>query len=115
MNIQGLTLDEIAEKMTDYLPLFLKGTLKFQESYLLYFNEISHNTPVEYWECFDDADMVNCASASIELENYEHDFIVSLVSNADYSEALFLALIKVDKQTGAEETSIFKSFITEGE
>jgi hypothetical protein len=43
MDIRGLTLNEISEKINKYFPIFVGDDFKFQESYQLEFVEISHN------------------------------------------------------------------------
>jgi hypothetical protein len=111
MDIKGLTLDEVGERIKAYLPPFLQDNFQFQESYQLEFSEVNHNIPKKYHKHFKDNDLINCTSGSVEVGDCEHDFVVSLVSNADYSKALFLFLQKVDKQTGEEETTMLKSFL----
>ena len=111
MNINGLNLDEVGEKIKGFLPPYLKNDFTFQESYTLDFDEISHNIPQKYHKFFKDNDKINSASASVETVKIEYDYTVVLVSNEDYSEALFLLLQKENKDTGEIETDLLTSFI----
>ena len=111
MDIKGLTLQEIGEKMKKFLPSYLQPDFQFQESYQLQFDEIKHNIPHKYHKFFNDDDKINSASGGVETEDSEYNHTIILVSNSDNSEALFLFLQKENKETGEVETDLLASFM----
>ena len=111
MNIEGLTLQQVGEKIKEFLPLFIKDTFYLQESYQLEFSEISENISLEYHAHFKENDVLNVSSGSMETSSTENDYNVILVSDENYKTALFLLMQKIDSLTGAEETTLLKSFI----
>ena len=111
MNIKGMTLNEIVEKIKQYLPPYLQKDFQFQESYQLEFCEIKHNISGEYYKFFNDNDILNVACGGMESENFEYDYNIISVSNSDYSQALFLLLQKEHKITNEIEIELLKSFV----
>ena len=73
MDIKGLTLDETAKKIKNYLPLFLQDKVKFQENYSLQFCEINHNIGQEYHKHFQDDDLVNVSEFYELAFSYQFD------------------------------------------
>jgi hypothetical protein len=117
MNISNLTLKEVSHKMRELLPSYLQkyndGESLFQESYSLDFDEINHNIPEKYHKYFKGNDSIQNASGIISASRFEYDYIVILLSNADYSRALFLLLQKENKATGDIEIELLNTFIPE--
>ena len=113
MNIKGLTLNEISQKIREYLPPFIRQYKEdenlFQESFQFEFDEIKNSIPQDYHKHFKDNDIINAADGNIE--NDEHDYTVALISNGDYSKAYLLILQKENKDTGDTETEVIKSFL----
>ena len=111
MDITGLTLNEVGEKIKEYLPPILQYDFQFQESHQLEFNEICHNIDKKYHKLFKDNDIFSCANGSVEDDDFECDYIVMLVSNEDSTQALFLLLQTENKSTGKTETELLQSFV----
>ena len=109
MDIKGLTLNEVAEKIKEYLPLYLQNNFQFQESYVLDFDEINHNIPEEYHKYFNAADKINNACGSVEADELEYNYNIILLSNHEYTRALFLLLQKENKTTGEMDIELLKS------
>ena len=123
MNITGLTIKEISEKMDGYVKDYFKGSTVtnyagelFTENYTLEFDEIGVDLPQKH--LFQDSDNINNASGYVYLNDiseehkgYEH--IIILLSSADYynSQALYLILQKISEETGDTENIIIKNFI----
>ena len=124
MNIKGLTMREISEKIRPYVADYFKGSTitnyereLFQENHTLEFGEIAVDLPQKH--LFNDSDNINNASGYVYLTNtaeehrgYEH--IVILLSTADYSTGLYLILQKISEKTSDTEHIILKNFIEEG-
>ena len=110
MNIKGLKLNEVGERIKQFLPPFLQAKFQFQESYQLEFDEISHNLPAKYHKFFKDDDIINNASGYVEDDSFEYNYTVILLSKEDYSQALFLLLQKEHKITNDIEIELLKSF-----
>ena len=113
MDITRLTLDEVGERIEEYLPPFIQDKFSFQESYLLDFEEIKHAIPTEYHQFFKDDNRIHSASGFVEDDSLEYDYTVILLSMADYSQALFLLLQKEHKITNEIETEFLKSFLSD--
>jgi hypothetical protein len=113
MNISGLTLDEVNEKIKEYYPTFIGDDFKFQENYQMEFGEISHNISKKYHKFFNDSDIINNASGLVEADKFDFDYTLILLSNEDQSQALFLILQSEDKATGDIKIDVLKSFICE--
>ena len=111
MDIKKLTLNEIGEKIKKFFPPYLQSDFHFQENYKLQFDEIKHNIPTKYHKAFNDGDILNVASGNIEVVKPDYDYTVILVSNENYSDALFLLLQKENKKTGDIETELITSFL----
>ena len=115
MNISNLTLKEVSHRIREYLPSYLQkyneGESLFQESYSLQFDEINHNIPDKYHKYFNDEDCIQNASGIISASRFEYDYVVILLSNADYSKALFLLLQKENKDTGDVTIEFLNSFL----
>ena len=123
MNIKGLTIKEIGAKMNGYVKDYFKGSIVtnyegelFMENYTLQFDEIAVELPQKH--LFSDTDQINNASGCIYLANIseEHkgyEYVIILLSNADYSKALYLILQKISEETGDTEHIILKNFIRE--
>jgi len=111
MDITGLTLQEIGEKIKKFLPSYLQSDFQFQENYQLQFDEIKHHVPKKYHKFFNNDDKINSTSGSVEVIKIEYDYNLILVSNEDFTEALFLFLQKENKETGEVETELLTSFL----
>lgn len=121
MNIKGLTLREISAEMESYVTDYFKGSKVtnykgelFTESYSLEFGEIVVDLPQKH--LFQDTDQINNASGCIYLadickEHQGYEYIIVLLSNADYSKALYLILQRIRNDTGEAENIILKNFI----
>ena len=121
MNITGLTIKEISEKMDCYVKDYFKGSTVtnyagelFTENYTLEFDEINVDLPEKH--LFQDTDNINNASgcvylADISEEHQGYEYVIILLSNADYSKALYLILQKISEETGTAEHIILKNFI----
>ena len=108
MNIKGLTLNEVSQKIREYLPPFLQNYNEddslFQESFQFEFDEIKNSIPQDYHKHFKDDDIINAADGSIE--DNEQDYTIALISNGDYTKAYLLLLLKEN-----EDTKVIKSFL----
>jgi hypothetical protein len=71
MNITGLTISEIGEKIKDFLPQFLRDDFYFQESYLLRFDEIKTSITNEFHKNFKDDDLINNISGSTDVDDFQ--------------------------------------------
>ena len=121
MNIKDLTIREIDGKIRHYVTDYFKGSTitnyegeLFTENYTLEFDEIDVDLPQKH--LFYDTDNINNASGCIYLANTseEHrgyEYVIILLSNADYSKALYLILQKISEETGDTEHIILKNFI----
>jgi len=119
MNIKGLTMREISEKMKPYVADYFKGSTitnyegeLFTENYTLEFGEIGVDLPDK--ERFSDTDQINNASGYIYIANASDghkgfEFVVILLSSTDYSRALYLILQKISESTGKTEHIILKT------
>ena len=124
MNIENLTIREIDEKIRHYVDGYFTGSTitnyageLFTENYTLQFDEIAVDLPQKH--LFKDTDQLNNASGCSYLNNTSeehkgHEYIIILLSTADYSTALYLILQKISEETGDTEHIIIKNFI-EGE
>jgi len=103
MKIEGLTLNEVGRKILRYLKNLLVGYEiiddgeLFSESYLLHFADIELFTQGDGYPLLDDDGVYNCASGFLKAESKLNkinglQFIVTLVSNENYSRALLLYL-----------------------
>ena len=113
MNIKELNIEEISDKIKKYLPPYIQKDFRFQENYILEFNEISSSIPEKYHKLFKNSDMINSASGCVETDDSEFDYIIILLSNENYSRALFLLLQKVNKETSETDIELLKSFVSE--
>lgn len=121
MNIKGLTLDEISQRLKPCLESHFRGcTLSnnnlFAESYLFDFEEVQHLIPKEYHNYFKPTDKFNGASGFVEFdtvtETFRHnEYLALLVVSEDYSRAFLLALQETDKETGSIKVTILKDFL----
>lgn len=121
MNIKNLTIREISEKIKPCINDYFKGSTitnyageLFTENYTLQFDEISVDLPQKH--LFNDTDNINNASGCIYLANASekhrgYEYVIILLSNADYSKALYLILQKINEKTGETEHIILKNFI----
>ena len=121
MNIENLTIREIDEKIRPYVNDYFKGSTitnyageLFTENYTLQFDEIAVDLPQKH--LFKDTDNINNASGCIYLadasaEHRGYEYVVILLSTADYSRALYLILQKISEETGDTEHIILKNFI----
>ena len=122
MNIKGLT---ISEKIRPYITDYFKGSTitnceneLFTENYMLQFDEISIDLPEKH--LFKDTKQINNASGYIYLtdiseEHKGYEYVIILLSNSDYSKALYLILQKISEETGDTEQIILKNFVESGE
>ena len=125
MNIKGLTMREISEKIRPYVADYFKGSTitnyegeLFTENYTLEFGEIAVDLPQKH--LFSDTDQINNASGYIYLTNTAeeyrgYEYIVILLSTSDYSRALYLVLQKISESAGKTEHIILKNFVEERE
>ena len=121
MNVTGLTMREISEKVKPCVTEYFKGSTVtnydgelFQENYTLEYGEINVDLPQKH--LFNDTDQINNASGNIYLadvseEHKGHEYVVILLSNAEYTQALFLIIQKINQETGNAENTIIKNFI----
>lgn len=121
MNIKGLTIREIDEKIRHYVTDYFKGSTVtnysgelFTENYTLQFDEIAIDLPQKH--LFQATDNINNASGCIYLADVDekhrgYEYIIILLSNPDYSKALYLILQTINEETGNAEHIILKNFI----
>ena len=121
MNIKGLTSAEISEKVYVYVKEYFKGSTitnhageLFQENYNLEYGEIAVDLPQKHM--FQDTDQINNTSGFVYLDNIsqEHngyEFIIILLSNSDYSNALYLILQRINTETNDTEHIMLKNFM----
>jgi len=126
MNIANLTIREIDEMVRPYVAEYFKnGTIinnyageLFTENYTLQFDEIAVDLPEK--EQFNDSDQINNASGYVYLSNVSeeykgYEYVIILLSNAEYTKAIYLILQKISEESGKAEHIILKNFIKESE
>ena len=124
VNIKGLDLGEVSSQLQGYVTEYFKDQTNtprldeclFTESYLFDFEEIQHLLPTEYHKFFKPTDKFNGASGYLEFDSESEpdgtcEYILSLLSNEDYSKALFLLLQEIDNTTNEEKVVILKDFL----
>jgi hypothetical protein len=121
MNIEGLTIKDIDEKIRHYVTDYFKGSTiinyageLFTENYTLQFDEIAVDLPEKH--LFKDTDNINNASGCIHLadiseEHRGYEYNIILLSNADYTKVLYLILQKISEETNEAEHIILKNFM----
>ena len=128
MNIKGLTIKEIDDRIRHYVTDYFTGSKisnyageLFTENYTLQFDEIAVDLPQKL--LFQDSDQINNASGYIYLNDISekhkgYEYVIILLSTAadyDNSQALYLILQKISEETGDTENIIIKNFIEEKE
>ena len=115
MNITGLDMVQISQRMEAYVQNHIKGFIQtcntsiFQESYVLDFTEIKATIPPRYHHLFKDTDKFNGASGFIEHDSQE--YTIMLLSDENYATAYLLALQWTDA-SGEEHTAIIGDFLS---
>ena len=83
----------------------------FTESYLLYFEEISHLLRLEkYSGAFREGDKFNCAAGIVEIYPLM-EYILMLVSDEENAKALLLYLQETNPNTGNTRDILLKDFV----
>ena len=114
MNIAGLNMTEVSQRMEAYVQSHIKGfTLSagasmFQESYIFDFAEIKATIPPQYHHLFKDTDKFNGASGFIEHDSQE--YTIMLLSDENYTTAHLLTLLWTDT-SNKEHTAIIGDFL----
>jgi hypothetical protein len=127
MNIQGMDLPAISKKILPYLTKYFNGCELllsengfFSESYLLGYDEIEHLIPEKHKYYFKNTDFINGASGIVNFSNQAkrfngHEYIVMLLSNEDYSKALFLYLQCNNASSNAQINILVADFMSENQ
>ena len=115
MDIKGLDLVQISQKLAIYVSEYFKGfTLAdgeslFAESYLFHFDEVKDNIPAQYHHLFNDDSKFNGAAGFIEVGDTEH--CIMMLTDEDYNRVYLLSKQDADVD-GNEKTVIIKDFLT---
>ena len=119
MNIKGLTIREIDEKIRHYVTDYFTGSKitnyageLFTESYSIGIDEIAIDIDLSE----QNTEYVNSKSGYIYLadiceEHKGYDYVIILVSTYDQNIPLYLILQKISEDTGDTENIIIKNFI----
>lgn len=125
MNIENLTAQEISDKIKEYLPVFVRKSEKvksganiFDECCRLEFDEIKDSIPRKYRKYFKGIDTVNCLSGIIESAGTHHrakshDYTITLLTDAESTQAILLIMQITSKRTGKSERVVLKNFLEE--
>jgi len=114
MNIAGLDMVEVGQRMEMYVQNHIKGFVlsvgvsMFQESYLFDFTEIKATIPPRYHYLFKDTDKFNGASGFIEHDSLE--YTIMLLADESDAVAYLLTLLWTDAND-KENTAIIGDFL----
>lgn len=123
MNIKGMNIIEISSQLQHYVTDYFKDCKlsgldegMFAESCQFDFTEVNHLIPPEYHELYNDTDRFNCASGYVLFETKSDEFrgsvfMVMLISDKEYSDALFLLLQEENDITHVNKDIILADFI----
>ena len=118
MDITGLAVDEISDRLKRYVEGYFRDCVImndssrwFSESYLLHFEEVSHLLRLDkYSGAFSEGDKFNCAAGIVEIYPLIK-YVIMLVSTEDHSKALFLYLQVPNPNTGETRDILLKDFV----
>lgn len=118
-----MNIIEISRQLQHYVTDYFKGCKlsgldegMFAESCQFDFTEIKHLIPPEYHGLYKDTDWFNCASGYVLFDSKSDEFrgsvfMVMLISDEEYSNALFLLLQEENDVTHTNRDILLADFI----
>ena len=122
MQIQGLNINQISQKIAPYVVNYFKGfTLSsFKEwsfeSYIFDFEEVEHLILEQYRHQFNDDDKFNGVSGDIEFismpdECKNQKYLLMLITDSDNSRAYFLYVQELDNDYNKQRDILIADFM----